>query len=1043
VNGEFKYLNRTLAVLLFMGCSIAVHSQNRDVEFEHIGLREGLSQVSAYSIYEDYLGFIWIGTDDGLNRFDGYDFKVFQNSPQNGRSLSNNSVNDIFEDSKNNLWVGTDRGLNLLDRDKGEFTSFQFDFHDERSISSSTIWCLAKDANGVLWIGTANGLNRFDESDSSFTRFQLAYDRPGTLSNNNINCLLTDPLGNLWVGTNQGLNLWQPQEESFLRFSIPGDESLYGQAILSLAFSSDSSLFIGTNQGLYCLKNGEMAKEAINMPRDLSIHDLRFDRKNTLWIGTDEGLYQLSEGRRTPILHRHDEDIDRSLSGDRVTKIIEDHTGILWVGTFSAGVNIHYDEQRRFYHYDRKDMGSTVFPSDHVRCLEEINPGNYWIGTTNGIGTLAEVFVDDESLPSIPAEFRFQDVESIRHQDSIVVIGTHQNGLSILDLRTGELIKLEKGLGNEGLSDSRISDIEFMGDLIWVGTRGGGVNILEKDGTRVGQLSFDPTSKNSLRDNRITCLTPEGNEAMWIGTSSAGVQRYDPSTKSFQSYKMSTDSTTSLSNDKVLCMAYQNAILWIGTRGGGLNKLDLISGKVTVYATEDGLSNNVVSNILPDGQGRIWCTTNKGISVLEITNGSFVNYNDLDGLGNQAFNPGAAIMTSSKEMFFGGLQGMDVVSFEDIQLNTVLPPVFFTEFEAFNEDENNYDKRYSRSFIGEVGTIELPPEISLVTIGFTALNYRTPEKNRFQYRLKGASQDWTYIDDRRYVTFSGLPPGTYTLEVKAANNDGLWSETPGTMELVIEPSFFQTWIFKILVVLFITLLVYLYSRIRVSRIKKVNRLLEERVKVRTKQIAKERDEKAVLLQEIHHRVKNNLQIVNSLLRLQSHYVKDEEALWALDESQNRVMSMAMIHERMYKTENLANINIRDYISDLCRDIVRTYDLSDSVKLNLDIQVEKLNLDTLTPLGLIINEISSNAMKYAFPDGMTGSFTVSLVRLEGNRFKLSIGDDGIGIPLDLTDSEHDSLGTTLMESLSEQLNGKLERVEGKGTMYQLIFEEIQT
>ncbi|MDA0714360.1 MAG: sensor histidine kinase, partial [Bacteroidetes bacterium] len=233
------------------------------------------------------------------------------------------------------------------------------------------------------------------------------------------------------------------------------------------------------------------------------------------------------------------------------------------------------------------------------------------------------------------------------------------------------------------------------------------------------------------------------------------------------------------------------------------------------------------------------------------------------------------------------------------------------------------------------------------------------------------------------------------------------------------------------------------SRFRLSRVKKVNRLLEERVKVRTKQIAKERDEKAVLLQEIHHRVKNNLQIVNSLLRLQSHYVKDEEALWALDESQNRVMSMAMIHERMYKTENLANINIRDYITDLCRDIARTYDLSDSVELNLDIQVEKLNLDTLTPLGLIINEVTSNAMKYAFPDGKKGRFTVSLAKLQENRFKLTIGDDGIGIPIDLTDSAHDSLGTTLMESLSEQINGKLERIEGKGTMYQLIFEQIQT
>jgi len=197
------------------------------------------------------------------------------------------------------------------------------------------------------------------------------------------------------------------------------------------------------------------------------------------------------------------------------------------------------------------------------------------------------------------------------------------------------------------------------------------------------------------------------------------------------------------------------------------------------------------------------------------------------------------------------------------------------------------------------------------------------------------------------------------------------------------------------------------------------------------------------LKEIHHRVKNNLQIVNSLLRLQSHYVKDEEALWALDESQNRVMSMAMIHERMYKTENLANINLPQYISDLCKDIINTYDLSNNVNLDLNITVDKLNLDTLTPLGLIINEISSNAMKYAFPEERSGTFKVHLNELEpGKKFKLIIGDDGVGMPVDLSDSEQDSLGTTLMESLSEQLNGELLRIEGAGTMYEMTFEQLK-
>ncbi len=423
-------------------------------------------------------------------------------------------------------------------------------------------------------------------------------------------------------------------------------------------------------------------------------------------------------------------------------------------------------------------------------------------------------------------------------------------------------------------------------------------------------------------------------------------------------------------------------------------------------------------------------------------NENFINYNDIDGLGNHGFRPGSGTLTTNGEIIFGGLQGLDIIRYEDIETNSVLPKVYFTEIEAFDSRANKYHPGLSRKLIDKVDKIDLPPEISLVTLGFSGLNYRKPEKNRYAYRLAGITDEWTFIEDRRYVTFSELAPGQYSLQVKAANNDGKWSEDPTEMTINVIPGFYQTRAFKALLVLGLGLGIYFFYRYRVRRVTRRNKLLEERVRARTKQIEKERDEKAILLKEIHHRVKNNLQIVNSLLRLQSHYVKDEEALWALDESQNRVMSMAMIHERMYKTENLANINIPDYIRDLCTDIISTYDVTNSVTLDVNVEVEKLNLDTLTPLGLIINEISSNAMKYAFPDDRTGTFKVHLSALDpGKRFKLVIGDDGVGMPHDLTNTEIESLGTILMESLSEQLNGTLTRMDGEGTMYEMIFEQI--
>ena len=558
------------------------------------------------------------------------------------------------------------------------------------------------------------------------------------------------------------------------------------------------------------------------------------------------------------------------------------------------------------------------------------------------------------------------------------------------------------------------------------------------------RLQFDPANKEGLRDNRITALDDEGNEGVWIGTASTGLYRYDTASGLFVHYRNGLDSTKFLSNDHVLSVHVENGTVWVGTRGGGVNRIDTKNDAVTVYTTGDGLANNVVHDIVSDGRGRLWMTTNKGVSVLDVDNENFINYNESDGLGNQSFNPESGIRTGNDEIIFGGIQGMDRIKVRDLQLNTVRPPVYFTQIEAFNQKSNTYDKQLSKRTLGDENDLVIGPDISVVTLGFAALNYRQPEKNHYAYRFSGQSDEWTYIGNRRYVTFSDLSPGEYSVEVKAANNDGIWSEDAQSMRIEVVPAFYQTRLFKFLVIAGILALGYFLYLLRVRRLNKVNKMLEEKVKTRTNQIRKERDDKVLLLQEIHHRVKNNLQIINSLLRLQSHYVSDEEALYALNESQNRVMSMAMIHEKMYKTENLSDIVLKDYVSELATEIITTYDLRSNVELDLDIKVSKFTIDTLTPLGLIMNEVITNAMKYAFPEGRKGVFKVHMGRTDTKgKYRLTIGDDGVGMPIDLSNEQGDSLGTTLIDSLTEQLNGQIKRLDCPGTVYELIFEDIHT
>lgn len=1040
---QFNFLGLFLFALILLGGSSRSTAQGLEVQFEHIGIKQGLSQVTAYCIYEDDMGFIWVGTDDGLNRYDGYNFMVFRNDPLSGNSLSNNSVNSIQGDAHGNLWVGTDQGLNLLDPKTQSFKVHKFDFHDPLSLSSNTVWSMALDSAHALWVGTANGLNRYSYQDSSFTRFKHDPDDHGSLSNNSVNAIYTCSDGSLWIGTNQGLNKWDSGLNAFLRVSIPGDVSRYGQAIHCISEDASGNILVGTNKGLFSFADGVMSPSSLSGSESLKVKSIESDKNGDLWIGTENGLLQYRNGSGKPILHVNEKQNDRSLSDDRVTCVMEDRSGIIWIGTFSNGVNMFYREQQQVFHYDHTKLGRKVFPSDLVNCIEEISPGQFWLGTEAGIGRLEVATLGYEVRVPIPAELKDQSIQKISKQGNRIAIGTDRNGVFLLNEQSEEIKHLKRTIEGDGLHDERISDLCFVQDQLWVGTQGGGISIYDLQEERFSYLEYEPSSRTGLRDNRISALARQGGEAMWIGTSSEGVARYDLKTKRFENYAVGEDSTHTLSSDKILSLLYHSAVLWVGTKGGGLNKIDLLTNEIRTYTTSSGLANNVVYDLRPDEQGRIWMSTNKGVSVIDIENENFINYTDVDGLGNQSFNRGAGEQTSSGEILFGGTHGLDIIRYEDIELNTVLPKVYFTEIEAFDSKTNQYDPELSREIIEEVQRIDLPPGISLITLGFSGINYRKPEKNNYAYRLAGITDEWTFIGDRRYVTFSELAAGTYSLQVKASNNDGRWSEDPTELILNVIPAFYQTNWFKTLLIFAIAIMIFFFNHFRLKRVTKVNKMLEERVNVRTQQIAKERDEKAILLQEIHHRVKNNLQIVNSLLRLQSHYVKDEEALWALDESQNRVMSMAMIHERMYKTENLANINIPDYIRDLCTDIISTYDLSNSVKLDLDIQVEKLNLDTLTPLGLIINEISSNAMKYAFPEERTGTFKVHLEALEpGVRFQLMIGDDGVGMPVDLTDSEQDSLGTTLMDSLSEQLNGKLERLDLPGTVYLLTFEQLK-
>ncbi len=1017
--------------------------------FERISVKEGLSQVSVYSIVQDQCGFMWFGTDDGLNRYDGYEIEIYRYSSQDSLSINNNTINALFVSQYGNLWVGTNQGLNLFGPKLDGFIHYEFDYKDTTSLSGKVVWCIMEDAQGELWVGTNNGLNKYNRETNSFTRYKFKLDDPNSLSNNSINTMILDGENRMLLGTNKGVNRYDALIDKFDRISPTGSNTEKysgGDVIQSFVLADEGKVFLGTNKGLYTLEGDTIKRYRNKFVKRQKVSVMHKDTYGNIWVGTENGIARFMKEKNKWVRYIHNVDKLKSLSNNNITTIFEDETGIVWIGTYSGGVNKYYKEQQQFVHFQKNNSDFRRLPSDKVLSMMEQDNKFLYIGTSNGLAklNLDNFKLEKEKLLDLINDDRDPSISAIEQMpNDYLAIGTNGQGLFFYNRKDEKIEHIMNVPGDSvGITDNKITSLLYAHNYLWIGTEGGGLLRYSFHNKTFNSFKYDPSNDLTIKSNNISTIEKGNDGEIWIGTTTAGVFRLKTGSRVFEQFENNPLEDNGLSDNYVLSLNYIAGTLWVGTRGGGLDKFEVKENVWTNYNVDNGLSNNVVYNIVRDADQSLWLTTNKGVSVFNPEHISFINYDEVDGLGNQTFNRGCGLLTSKNQLFFGGIQGIDLINYQEIQQNQIPPTVVFTELEVFNADSNAYEEDFIEGLLSEVDKFVLEPEHNLINIGFSALSYRQPEKNQYAYRIKGLYDEWTYIGNRHYVTLSNLPPGSYTLQVKASNNEAVWNEKPEEISFVKMPKFYEESWFKFLVVIGVISLAYLFYILRVNRERKYSKMLEDKVETRTKIIAQERDEKALLLKEIHHRVKNNLQIINSLLRLQSHFVTDEEALWALNESQSRVMSMADIHEKMYKTDNLADVNIEEYFNELGARLISTYDLKDSIESDILISVKNLNLDTLTPLGLIMNEIITNSLKYGFPDHRKGVIKIHLERLKNqNKFRLVIGDNGIGLPEGELFGTEMSMGSQLIIGLSDQLNGELKRLPEQGTVYELVFEEI--
>ncbi len=759
---------------------------------------DGLPQNSVHAVVQTQDGYLWLGTQEGLVRFDGVKFTVFDKS--NTDALKSNQIWSIQEDVDRNLWIGTNGG---------GLSRYRFGVFETRTkkegLSNDFVRCILADNKKNLWIGTDDGLNLWRNG-----RFDIMTTSNG-LSSNTIRSLLEDSAGNLWIGTSAGLNVYRNGKiQQYLKI-----HGLSNEFIRCIFEDSSGNLWVGTDGGLNRFRNGTFESFGIadGLPNEI-VWTVYEDRNRNLWIGTyGGGLCRWRNGRFEVLNSKS------GLSNDIVWAIHEDREGSLWVGTLGGGLNRLKDGKFTTY------TTSEGLSHDFVRALYQDRSGTMWIGSYGGGLTS---WKNGNFRTYAAAEGLTNNLVWAIQEDhaGALWIGTYGGGLYRFQEGRFQNINVANGLSNNFIW----SLIEDRNGNLWIGTNGGGLNRY-KDG------KFDVyTVDRGLSSNFVFSLHEDRNGDLWIGTWGGGLNRLQNGAITVFT------AADGLSNDFVKSIHEDSAgTLWIGTAGGGLNRFR--DGKFTAYTVKNGLFDDVVHQILDDEKGNLWMSCNKGIFYVrkveleEFASGKIssihsVSFGKSDGMRSSECNSGfpAGTKSTAGRLWFPTTRGVVVIDPGKIPRNLVPPP---TVIESFVVDSERFNQ--------EEGIIQLSPGKKSFEFHYSGLSFLSPQQVRFKYRLDGFNQDWIDAGNRRSAYYTNIPPGTYRFQVMTGNNDGIWNETGATLSFRLKPYIYQTGLFQAAAVAFLFLLSIGVYRGRVRQLKTREKELVRLVQERTADLEEEKE----------------------------------------------------------------------------------------------------------------------------------------------------------------------------------------------------------
>lgn len=968
--------------------------------FRHLGMEQGLSQSSVLCILQDQKGFMWFGTKDGLNRYDGVSFRIFKYD-YNEYSLGNNVINSMFETSDGKIWVGTDAGVYIYHPDQENF--IKFDTCCENGITiSQPVYRIAQDKDDNIWMAVeSQGIFCFNNKNQNLKHYPIP-------NANNIGTFCIDYENTIWIGfKGKGLYFTSDNFKNLRPFEPKDKATIFSDDhIFSLLPENQNHLYIGSSKG-GLKKINILTKEVTDMlpssgnPQNIFVRNILKSADNELWISTESGvyIYDLKTNTSQQIVHNHNDPY--SLSDNAIYTTYKDNEGGIWVGSYFGGIDYYPKQYTRFDKYYPLS-GENSLSGRIVREFCEDTEDNLWIGTEDG--GLNKFNPYTKQITQYKNDELYYNIHALCMDNNTLWIGTYSKGLHALNLKTNKLKRYTAGHQGNTLNENSIYSMckTSSGDL-YIGTPVGlnKYNYKSDDFTRISELDgvfvFD--------------ILEDHNGIIWFATYNSGIFKYNPRNASWKNYSSSINNPHSLPYNKVISI-YEDKKerLWFTMLGGGFCSFNPNSETFTSYDSSKGLANDVIYKIIEGKEDVLWLTSNKGLIQFDLNSKQFKTYTTDNGLINNQFNYCSGIKSKQGQIYFGGINGFISFNPDTFIDNKTFPSVVITDFLLFNKRAAIGDNSPLKQSITSTDRLNLNYDQNSFAFRFSALSYIAPETNRLSYKLEGFDKEWYHASDNLMATYTNLKPGDYIFCVRSANNSGEWNSHFETIKIQINPPFWEsTLAYCLYFILFSGLIWYLVHRFRNQILTKQKRQLEILESEKEKEIY---HAKIDFFTNIAHEIRTPLTLIKGpleyILRKDDLNGKEvKENLNVMEQNTLRLLNLTNQLLDFRKTETKGfSLNFMNYnISELLRETYARFNPT-AQQNNLIFELNLPEKDFNAPvdkeaLTKILSNLFNNALKYASSHIFV---TLQPEASDNNHmFSITVCNDGTPIPHEMREN----------------------------------------